>query len=117
MTHVWDTKLGSQAAALRDSAMAVGPGPGGSTMVLSKYTVANPGGILLHDAASGKLYVLADSSKKLIHAFAGKIVYAATPAEQDERAVFVADIVMPKETGKSRNGPSTVTPTRPCLEP
>ncbi len=94
-TRVWDAKSAKQAGMIRD-AIPVGPGPGGATMVLAKRAVGDSGGILLHSAADGKEYVLGSSDKKLIHAFAGKVIYAETPAGSDEEVVFLADIVAPK---------------------
>ena len=96
VTRVWDAKSGSQAATIRD-AIPVGPGPGAATMVLAKRTLGDSGGILIHDAASGKEYILGGSDKKLIHAFAGKVVYAEKQAGADEEVVFVADIIAPEE--------------------
>ena len=94
VTRIWDRQAGKPAGEVRD-AMPVGPGPGPSLMVLAKRTRNASGGFLLHDAASGKEYPLGDSSKNLIHACGGKIVYAETPAGSDAEIIFVADLVAP----------------------
>jgi hypothetical protein len=93
VTRIWDRQAGKLAGMVSD-VMPVGPGPG-QLMVLAKRNQNGSGGFLLHDAASGKEYPLGDASKKLIHAYGGKVIYAQESADSEVEDVFVADIVVP----------------------
>lgn len=95
LTRIWDRQAGKLAATVRDAA-PLGPGPGASLMVLAKRTQNGSGGFLLHHAGSGKEYPIGDASKKPIHAWGGKIVYAETPANANAEVVLMAEIVAPK---------------------
>ena len=94
VARIWDKKTGKPAAVIKD-AVPVGPGPGPSMMILSKRTAGGPGGFSLHDAATGKEYILAAAPKELIHACGGKVIYAEKPDQSDSESVFSADIVVP----------------------
>jgi len=91
VARIWDRQVGKLLGTMED-AVPVGPGPGRSLMVLAKRTRDGSGGFMLHDAATGKKYPLGDASKRLIHAYGGKVVYAETPAGSDTEVVFVADL-------------------------
>lgn len=49
-----------------------------------------------NDARTGKEYPLGGASKRMIHAFGGKVLYAEKPGESGSEGVFSADIVVPK---------------------
>ena len=91
VTRIWDRQTGKLLGTMED-AVPVGPGPGRSRMVLARRTRDGSGGFMLHDAATGKEYPVGDASKRLIHAYGGKVVYAETPAGSDTEVVFVADL-------------------------
>jgi hypothetical protein len=90
VTRIWDRQAGKPAGTVSD-ALPVGPGPG-QLMVLAKRRA---GGFLLHDAASGKEFPLGDASKKLIHAYGAKVVYAQEGDDSEAEDVLVADIIVP----------------------
>jgi hypothetical protein len=93
-TRIWDRVVGKTVGFV-ENALPVGPGPGPSLMVLAKGAEKLTGGFSLHDADTGKEFVLGDAAKKLIHAAGGKVLYAETPKDAAAEAVFAADIVLP----------------------
>ncbi len=96
VARIWDRQERTPVGVVPDT-IAVGPGPGRSLMVLGKRAGDSSGGFLLHDAATGKQYALGDASKKLIHAYGGKVLYAEKkPAGSDAEDVFSADLVVPQ---------------------
>ncbi len=90
ITRVWDRLAGKEATVL-DEAVAVGPGPTPTTMVLR-----HGAGLVLHDAAAGATAVLARGALRPLFAARGKLVYLQK--QQGKWSAFIADIAMPAAT-------------------
>ena len=90
LSCIWDRIAGKRIATI-DSAVAVGPGPTPTTMVLGSRGPEQKG-MILHDAASGKSWTL-DPNVRVQHALGGAVVYIK-PAPDGKEAAYVARIVM-----------------------
>ncbi|KPK81495.1 MAG: hypothetical protein AMJ81_10575 [Phycisphaerae bacterium SM23_33] len=90
LSLVWDRLAGRQVHVI-DAAVAVGPGPTPTSMVLCGLK-DEPKGVFLHDAATGQRWTL-EPGAKAQHARGGKVVY--TRASPDGAAAYVARIAMP----------------------
>ena len=77
VVRIWDRTAG-KATYLDVEAVAVGPGPTPTTMVLANR---HSGGLILHDAASGGQVALGDDSMRVLHAAGGRVVYARQTPE------------------------------------
>jgi len=95
VTRVWDRQAGKLVGQIYH-AEPVGPGPGPSLMVLSKWMWPDNGGFLLHDLATGSEFPLGGNGEYLIHAHAGKVLYAQKSGDSGFEKILVADLVMPK---------------------
>jgi len=94
VARIWDRARNKAAGRIFD-AIPVGAGPTPTTMVLAKSTRGGSGGVLLHDAKSGREYPLGDSSMKLVHA-CGAVVLYAKPTPGGANAAYIAEIRTPK---------------------
>ncbi len=93
LTRVWDRKAGKLAGEIED-AVAVGPGPTKTTMVLDRY-----GGISslkIHDAASGKTWKLASEHPIRLTGATGKYILYIRPNEKREKILCRARIALGK---------------------
>jgi len=87
VTRVWD-RQGNCEAAVLDAAITVGPGPAPASMV-----IVDDDNTLLHDAAAGRSWQLADTYVRPRYAGRGKLVYVK---KADGRwSAHVAEIAMP----------------------
>ena len=62
ITRVWDRRA-SKEVCVMENLVPVSPGPGQTTMILTKSRKGQHhlnGGTILHDAASGRVYMLAE---------------------------------------------------------
>ena len=91
--------MAGRQTAVIDQAVAIGPGPTPTTMVLAKVTDAGSGGILMHDAGSGTEYPLGNSTMKLVHARGRKVLYAKASPEGNE-VLRIAEIVVKPDKSK-----------------
>ena len=94
VARIWD-RVRNKAAGRVFDAIPVGAGPTPTTMVLAKAARGGSGGVLLHDAKSGREYPLGDSSMKLVHACGTAVLYAK-PTAGGASVAYIADIRMPK---------------------
>jgi len=99
-TRVWDRVAGKEAGRIGE-AVALGPGPTPTTMVLAKRGTAGYERLLLHDAATGGEWVLGDGRLAPIHA-AGKTVLYVKALPDGVEAAHVARIAWPG--GKGEHG-------------
>jgi hypothetical protein len=90
ITRVWD-RLASKEAAILDDAVAIGPGPTPTTMVMRRR-----GAIILHDAATGRSWTLARSSVHPLYAGRGKLVYVEK--DRGKWSAAIAEIAVPAAT-------------------
>lgn len=90
-TRIWDCLTNKIAGTLID-AWPVGPGPGKSTMLLQDYRGRQP--MFLHDADTGRRWVLGDLSKVLLGATGRFVVYAKISGRNIE-GIYRAEIDMP----------------------
>ena len=93
LTRIWDRKAGKLAGEIED-AVAVGPGPTKTTMVLDRY-----GGISslkIHDAASGKTWKLASEHPIRLTGATGKYILYIRPNEKREKILCRARIALGK---------------------
>ena len=97
VTRIWDRVAGKPTGTVGD-AVAVGPGPGQSLMVMAKLH-GRQGGILLHDAKTGRDWQLAGSEVHLIHAW-GKTILYDKPQPDGAGTAYVGEIAMPKAVGR-----------------
>ena len=99
-TRVWDVKENKEAG-LVDAAVAIGPGPGKTSMVLTAIRSSGPEQrqVLLHDAARSVTWSLAAGSIRPISTQAGRLVYVRMGDDGTE-TVCVAEIIAPKATDK-----------------
>ncbi len=90
LSCIWDRIAGKRIATI-DNAVAVGPGPTPTTMVLGSLGPERKG-MILHDAGGGKSWTL-DPNVRVQHALGGAVVYIK-PAPDGKQAAYVARIVM-----------------------
>ena len=103
VTRIWDRDAGKSAGPLSgmldavEEAFPVGPGPTPTTMVLAQMVREKlPPALVLHDAATGKTWKLADAPVRVFCAGGGKVVYSRS-TEGRMYTTFVADILAPVE--------------------
>jgi len=99
-TRVWDVKENKEAG-LIDRAVAVGPGPSKTSMVLTAIRSAGPEQrqVLLHDAVAGTTWSLGDGRVRPISTQAGRLVYVRM-ADDGTETVCIAEIIAPKIANK-----------------
>jgi hypothetical protein len=99
-TRVWNVKENKEAGIV-DGAVAIGPGPRKTSMVLTAIRSGGPEQrqVLLHDAARSVTWPLADGRIRPISTQAGRLVYVRMGDDGTE-TVCVAEIVAPKAAGK-----------------
>ena len=100
-TRVWDVKENKEAGIV-DNAVAIGPGPGKTNMVLTAIRSSGPEQrqVLLHDAARSVTWPLADGSIRPISTQAGRLVYVRM-ADDGTETVCTAEVVVPKTKSPS----------------
>ena len=92
---IWDRVAGRQLAVI-DQAVAVGPGPTPTTMVLGRREPERKG-IILHEASSGKSWTL-DPNACVQHALGGFVVYLRA-APDGKQAAYLARIAVSDDDG------------------
>jgi hypothetical protein len=91
-TRVWDRVSGEEKPTVPDTA-PMGPGPEGPYIVLVR-TLRGDNRPILHDAATGRSWILGDANLRLLHAAGGRAVYLKTDADGSQ-TVRVAEITLP----------------------
>ena len=93
MARIWDRQAGKMHGDV-DLSVAIGPGPGPAMMVLAKRGPRGFSRLVLHDAKTGRDWLLGDDDVRAIHAW-GKNVLYAKPLPDGAEAAYVAEIRMP----------------------
>ncbi len=99
-TRVWDVKENKEAGIV-DSAVAIGPGPGKSTVVLGRMgpDKGSDERVMLHNAARSVTWTLAKGRVRPISMQSGRLVYVRM-ADDGTETVCTAEIIVPKAPGK-----------------
>ena len=109
LVRIWD-RTENKEAGIIEKAIPIGPGPGKTTMVLA---LREDRSVVLHDATTGKKFVLFAANKKvqLLFAGGGKIVYARRFAS-GKIEYHVARIHVPDEGEKKSTPEGNAIPVR-----
>ena len=87
--RVWDAQRNTQKTEV-PNAMAVGPGPTKTTMVMVDSDYQSQNGIFLHDAQNNETLEIGPEGAQAIHACGNRLLYVVPGEDQD--MVYIADI-------------------------
>ncbi|MCK4627316.1 MAG: hypothetical protein KAV00_18530, partial [Phycisphaerae bacterium] len=108
ITRIWDRTVKKETGII-DEAIAIGPGPTKTTMVLIKGS-PRKGWLVLHDADTDKSWPLGDKSMKVIAA-QGKYIIYAKKTPDGKGGAYMAEIVLP---GKAKDAKDKKTTSQPA---
>lgn len=113
ITRIWDRKTKKESGIV-DDAIAIGPGPGKTTMVLAKGDHYR-GKLILHDAATDKSWTLFDNSQRPMHrciTAQGKYLIYGKRIPDNKADVYLAEIALPGKAKDDKDKKPTSQPAK-----